>query len=138
VPTGGESGGALPTTPKETTPAKPKPSYTVDVLFGATTAGTAPQSAQLTPFTDLAFQEKLPSPQNRLVSFAGVVSGGKEASFKLVGEVILRGPATCLPTPTECEAIALAPGQTEELERPPAAGPAEVFDLQVVSITPKS
>jgi hypothetical protein len=141
LPTGGggtSSGGALPTTPKETTPAKPKPSYSVDVLFGATTAGTPPQNAQLTPYADLAFQQKLPSPQDRLVSFAGVVSDGKLASFKLVGEVILRGPATCLPTPIHCEAIALAPGQTEELERLPAAGPPEVFDLQVVSITPNS
>ena len=108
------------------------------MLFGVATAGTPPQNGQLTPYTDLAFQQKLPSPQDRLVSFAGVVSDGKQASFKLVGEAILRGPATCLPTPTHCEAIALAPSQTEELERRPAAGAPEVFDLQVVSITPKS
>jgi hypothetical protein len=110
----------------------------VDVLFGATTAGTPPQNAQLTPYTNIPFQQKLPSPQDRLVSFAGVGSEGKQAKFKLVGEVNLRGPAACLPTPAHCESIALAPGQTEELERQPPVGPPEVFDLQVVSITPNS
>lgn len=130
------SGGTSPAPTKPITPAKPAPSYDVAILLGVLPAGVPPQEAQLTPYEDLRFQQKLPSPEKRLLSYAGVTSGGKRATFKLVGEAILRGIATCLPSASQCESIALEQGQSEELEYlPPGGGPPVVYELQVVSIT---
>jgi len=106
----------------------------VDVLFGPITAGTPVQNAQLTPYSDLALKQKLPSRKDQLLSFSGVTRSGKRATFKLLDEVILRGEATCLPQPTQCEAIALGPGQSEELERLHVGAAPEVFAVEVVSI----
>jgi hypothetical protein len=130
VPSTG-TGGAVPVSPKETPPSKPRATYKVSALFGPAPPGTPAQSANLTPYDNLAFQQKLPSPQQRLLSFAGVSHDGKSALFKLVGEVIPHGPAECKPRPTECESIALQSSQTEELEYlAPGAGPVN-YVLQV-------
>jgi hypothetical protein len=129
------TGGSAPSS-KPSTPAKPKPAYHVSVLFGEVPAGTPPQNALLTPYEDLKFQQKLPNPQNRVLAFNGVTPDGKLATFKFVGEAILRGTATCLPSASQCQMIALAQSQSEELELLPAAGgPPVVWELQVVSIT---
>jgi hypothetical protein len=124
-----------PASRKPTTPAKPKTAYHVEALFGEIPAGTPPQNAQLTPYKDLKLQQKLPSTQTRLLAFNGVEAGGKRATFKLVGEALLRGTAVCLPSPSQCLEIALSPGQSEELEYLPASGTPVVYELQLVSIT---
>jgi hypothetical protein len=130
------SGGTPPvTTTKEKAPAKPRTEYSVAVLMGTALPGTPPQSAQLTPYEHLKFQQKLPSPELRLITFTGANGGGTSATFKLVGEAILRGPGVCQPSASQCEAIALAVGQTEELEYLPASGPPATYELQVTSIT---
>ncbi|HWX74884.1 MAG TPA: hypothetical protein VNZ05_06235 [Solirubrobacteraceae bacterium] len=125
-----------PSTPsKPSAPAKPKPVYHVSVAFGEIPAGTAPQAAKLTPYEDLKLAQKLPSPEKRVLAFNGVEKGGKRAKFMLVGEALLRGTAVCLPAPTQCQEIALVPGQSEELEYLPPTGPPVVYELQLVSIT---
>lgn len=136
------TGGATPApaeeTKKSSTPTKPKSKQTVfrvDVLFGTTTAGTPPQSAALTPFNELKLQQPLPSDSQPLVVFRGVLAGGKSATFTLVGEAILRGPAKCLPSASQCQAIDLQPGQTEELEYLPPGAAAITYELNVLSIS---
>jgi hypothetical protein len=136
------TGGATPAlkeeTKKSSTPTKSKDKQTVfhvDVLFGAAPAATPPQSAALTPFNELKLQQPLPSDSQPLVVFRGVLAGGKSATFTLVGEAILRGPAKCLPSASQCQAIDLQPGQTEELEYLPLGGNAVTYELNVVSIT---
>jgi hypothetical protein len=129
------AGGTTPATPKPSTPAKPQTVYHVAVLFGVAPAGTPPQSLQLTPYENLKRLAPLPSSKAPLVVFRGVTAGGKSAIFTLVGEVILRGSAACLPSASQCQAIDLKPGQTEELEYLPASGPAITYQLKVVSIT---
>jgi hypothetical protein len=136
------TGGATPAPSEETkkpsTPTKPKDKQTVfhvDVLFGTATAATPPQSAALTPFNELKLQQPLPSDSQPLVVFRGVLAGGKSATFTLVGEAILRGPAKCLPSASQCQAIDLQPGQTEELEYLPPGGMALTYELNVVSIS---
>ena len=53
-------------------PAKAKSPYVVDVLFGPIIAGTPLQNAQLTPYSDLALKQKLPSRQDSApTEFAG-------------------------------------------------------------------
>jgi hypothetical protein len=136
------TGGATPAPSEETkkpsTSTKPKDKQTVfrvDVLFGTATAATPPQSAALTPFNELKLQQPLPSDSQPLVVFRGVLAGGKSATFTLVGEAILRGPAKCLPSASQCQAIDLQPGQTEELEYLPPGAAAITYELNVVSIS---
>lgn len=136
------TGGATPApaeeTKKSSTPTKPKSKQTVfhvDVLFGTAAAATPPQDAALTPFNELKLQQPLPSDSQPLVVFRGVLAGGKSATFTLVGEAILRGPAKCLPSASQCQAIDLQPGQTEELEYLPPGAAAITYELNVVSVS---
>ena len=126
------------TTPsKPSTPAKPKTPavvYQVAVLFGVAPPGTPPQNLRLTPYANLARLTPLPSSKRPLLVFRGVTTGGKSATFTVVGEVILHGSGTCLPSASQCQAIDLQPGHTEEVEYLPAGGVAVTYQLQVVSI----
>ncbi|MGA2454307.1 MAG: hypothetical protein ABSG93_12375 [Solirubrobacteraceae bacterium] len=126
------SGGSSPTTPS--TPAKPKPVYHVAVLFGVLPAGTTPQTAQLTPYENLALLTPLPSVKQPLIVFRGVTAGGKSATFTLVSEAILHGDGVCLPSATQCEAIDLQAGHSEQLEYISASGLLEAYELRIVSI----
>jgi hypothetical protein len=131
----GSSGGSSPTTPSTpSTPAKPKTIYNVAVLFGVLPAGTTPETVQLTPYENLKLLTPLPSVQQPLIVFRGVTAGGKSATFTLVGEAILHGDATCLPSASQCEAIDLKPGQTEQLEYVSASGQPVLYELRLVGI----
>ncbi|HEX4482731.1 MAG TPA: hypothetical protein VH081_03015 [Solirubrobacteraceae bacterium] len=133
-------GSSSPSSSSEATPAKPKAkkqpqtSYKVEVLFGATTAGTPALSAQLPAFANLKRQQPLPSDSHALVVYRGVIDGGKSATFTLVGEAILRGEATCLPSTAQCQAIELKQGQTEELEEAQLGSAPVVYELYLASI----
>jgi hypothetical protein len=135
---GGSSGGGATPAPEAKKPAakeKPQIVYHVAVRFGTAAPGTPPQSAQLTPYDDLKRQQPLPDAKQPLIVFRGVIAGGKSATFTLVGEAILRGSAACLPSASQCQAIDLKPGQTEELEYIPLGAAAVTYQLQVVSIS---
>jgi len=123
------------TTPKPSAPAKPETVYHIAVLFGVLPAGTLPASAQLTPYENLKRQAPLPSSKQPLVVFRGVTAGGKSATFTLVGEAILRGAAKCLPSASQCQAIELKVGHSEEFEYLPPTGAAVTYELELVSIT---
>lgn len=121
---------------KPSTPAKPKAKqtvYHVAVVFGVVSSDATLQ-APLTPFEDLKREQPLPSDSQPLLVFRGVLAGGKSATFTLVGEAILRGDAKCLPSASQCQAIDLQPGQSEELEYAPPGATAVTYKLQVVSI----
>jgi hypothetical protein len=127
--TNSQSGG----TQQEKKTSKGK-AYKVSVLFGTAPAGTPVLSAGLTSYEDLARQQPLPSATQPLIVFRGVVAGGKSATFTLVGEAILRGSAACLPSASQCQAIDLKGGDTEELEYVPLGGTAITYELHVVKI----
>jgi hypothetical protein len=132
------AGGTTPTAPKPSQPTKPTPParvYHVAVLFGVVPAGTPPQSSQLTPYENLKRLTPLPSAHQPLVVFRGVTSGGKSATFTLVGEAILHGSATCVPSASQCQAIELKPRQAEQLEYLAPSGQTITYQLQVVSIS---
>ncbi len=129
------SGGSSPSTPsKPSTPAKPKTIYHVSVQFGELPAGVTVQTAQLKAFEDLKLLTPLPSAQQPLIVFRGVTSAGKSATFTIVGEDILHGQAKCLPSASQCEAIDLKPGQSEQIEYISATGQAVLDELRIVSI----
>jgi hypothetical protein len=160
------AGGASPAPAAPKTTPKRHKQYSVAILMGPASAGTPPQNANLTRYKKLKLHQQLPSPELPLVAFVGVANSsksaaksgksaansgksaakspksaakrGKSAVFKLVGEVILRGPAACLPSASQCEAIALKVGQTEELEYLPVSGIPVTYELQVTSIAVRS
>lgn len=114
---------------------KSKPVYRAAILFGVVPEGTPAAAAQLTPYTNFKLGKKLPSPGTPLLSFRSVIKGGKQAVFELLGEVFVKGSATCLPSASQCHSIALAKGQSEEIEYLPlGGGHPVVYDLQLVSI----
>ncbi len=127
-----ESGSTAPSTPS--TPAKPKTIYHVAVLFGVVPAGETAQTAQLTPYENLKLLAPLPSAKQPLIVFRGVTAGGKSATFTLVSEAILHGDAACLPRATQCEAIDLQAGRSEQLEYIAPTGLPVLYELRIVSI----
>ncbi len=137
----GSSTGSGSTSPsKPATPTKPKPKpaqkvYHVDVLFGAAPVGTPPQSIPLSAFNDLTRLYPLAVNGEAPLVFTGVTAGGSSAIFTIVREVFPHGPAVCHPSASQCQAIQLKPGQSEELEYIPTSGQALVYRLQLVSIT---
>jgi hypothetical protein len=130
-------GGTSTTTPTQpTTPApkkKPKIVYLVTVQFGLLPA-TAGELSQLTPYSDLKRLQPLPSANDPLLLFAGARGNGKGAVFSLSREAILKGEAICVPSASQCEAIDLAVGQTEELTYLEPDGQSVPYELKVVSI----
>ncbi len=137
--TGSGSGGGTPSTGTSPTPSptpvKPKQQtiYHVALLFGL--APPPGQNPQLAPYTDLIHPTALPSKQHALLVLTAVGPSGKGAIFKLLVPPILKGPASCLPSPSQCESIDLPVGQTEELSYVGDTGQTVTFQLQVVSIT---
>jgi hypothetical protein len=129
------SGGSAPATPaKPSKPSKPATLYHVAVLFGVLPAGATAQTVQLTPYENLQLLAPLPSAKQPLIVFRGVTAGGKTAIFTLVSEAILHGNATCRPNASQCEAIDLQPGQSEDLEYISTTGQPVTYELRIVSI----
>jgi hypothetical protein len=129
------SGSSSPATPaKPSKPSKSATVYHVAVLFGVLPAGTTAQTAQLTPYENLRLLAPLPSAKQPLIVFRGVTAGGKTAIFTLVSEAILHGNATCRPNASQCEAIDLQTGQSEQLEYISATGQPVIYELRIVSI----
>jgi len=130
------SSAPTPAAPSKPSPAAPpKTVYHTAVLFGVVPAEAPAEGVQLTPYENLKLLTPLPSAKQPLVVYRGVNAGGKTATFTLVGEVILHGSAACLPSASQCQAIQLEPGQSEQLEYLSASGEAVISELRLVSIT---
>jgi hypothetical protein len=123
---------------KPAAPAKPQPVYHVAVLFGALPAEPSAESIQPTPYEDIKLFTPLPSAQLALVAYRGVTAKGKSATFTIVGEVILHGQASCLPSASQCQAIGLKAGQAEQLEYLQPSGQTVTYELRIVSISAAS
>ena len=127
--------------PKPSAPAKPKTVYHVGVLFGLVPTpvpGEVTPPSQLTPFENLKLDTPLPSATQPLVVYRGVTSGGKSATFSIVGEAILHGSGACLPSAEQCQAIDLKPNEIEKLEALSSTGQTLVYELEVVTIISSS
>jgi hypothetical protein len=114
--------------------SKQRKTYKVSVLFGTATPGTPSLEAGLTSYDNLKRQQPLPSVEQPVIVFRGVVVGAKSATFTLVGEAIPHGEAVCKPSPSQCQAIDLKVGQTEELEYVPLGGTPVSYQLKLVKI----
>jgi len=133
------------TTPVATTkppaPAKPKVTtqFKVTAQFGVLPApsivGAPVEPAQLKTYADMALDEPLPDKSNPQLVYSGALKRTKlEAVFTLTGEAILHGNATCLPSPTQCQAIRLQVGQSETLESIESDGSPVTYELRLVAI----
>ena len=120
--------------PKPAQPVKPQKLYSVTAAFGAAPSGPLQPGMKLARHANLERQQVLPSSKQPLVVFRGVRAGGKSAIFTLVGEALLRGAAACVPGPSQCQAISLKQGQTEELEFLKPDGTAVTYQLKLLSV----
>lgn len=114
---------------------KAKTVYDVAIEFGEVPPGTTPEDAQLTPYAKLRLQTPLPTAQQPLIVFRGVTPKGRSATFTLVGEAILSGTGACLPSASQCEAVDVKPGETEQLSYIAPTGQTTVYELRVLGIT---
>jgi hypothetical protein len=132
--TGGSSTTPTPPSKPVAPKKKPKPVYVVTVEFGGLPA-TPGELVQLTQFPDLKPKQALPSAQDPRIVFAGARGNGAGAIFTLNREAILKGQAICAPSASQCEAIDLAVGQSEELAYLEPDGQSVPYELKVVSIS---
>jgi hypothetical protein len=134
--TGGQHGSSSHASPapKQAQPSRPQTLYSVTAAVGAAPPGPLQPGVKLAQYASLRRQQALPSAKQPLVVFRGVRAGGKSAIFTLVGEALLRGAAGCLPGPSQCEAISLKPGQTEELEFLKPDGTVVSYKLKLLSV----
>jgi hypothetical protein len=141
---GGGSGGKPgaseppPTPPQPSKPAKKSRfPYDVSILFGRLPA-TPGQEVTLPPYQNLQPQRPLPSASDERIALERVSGDAKRAVFALLAPAIPRGQGVCLPSPTECQQIALEGGKAEELEYVEASGQVVVYELKTVSIVKSS
>lgn len=121
--------------PSKPAPQKPKPPavvYSASVEFGLAASGA--QAAQLKSYENLKVSASIPSAKSPVVVFKGVTRSGKVAKFELAGEILVHGPALCLPSAQQCLTIGLQVGQSEQLEYLPGNGPAVLYELKLSGI----
>ncbi|HXA55038.1 MAG TPA: hypothetical protein VNV37_09225 [Solirubrobacteraceae bacterium] len=129
------SGGSAPSKPSTPAPHKPQKTRkvveTVGVAFGPVVANEPPQ---LLPYPSVQVGQQLPSSQDSRLAFTGLYDDHKQAVFALSEEAILKGPAICLPSATQCEKLLMQAGQTEELGYFEADGQTVNYELQLQTI----
>ncbi len=111
----GPGGTTMPSTPTTGAPATPKQRYELSELtvrFGPSDATAA------APRTDVKRLEALPSAEEPVLIYLGVLSDKKTAVFLVDSGVVAQGDGTCAPSRTSCETIHLKEGETEFLDVP--------------------
>jgi hypothetical protein len=104
------SGGSPAVDPVPTTPAQPKKQYELyelSVRFGLSSDATQP------PRKDVKRLQALPSSDEPVLIYLGVLKDNKTAVFMLDSGVIAQGDGTCRPSRTSCETIHIKAGETE-------------------------
>ena len=107
------SGGGSPAPtdgPPTTTPAEPKKTYELyelTVRFGPSSDATRP------PRKDVKRLHALPSSDEPVLIYLGVLADKKTAVFMVDSGVIAQGDGVCRPSRTNCETIHLKEGETE-------------------------
>jgi hypothetical protein len=132
---GSGSGGSSPPPSGEAGPRPPAPIalYHVDVSLQRLSEEGKPVGKPQS-FHDVIELQPLPSKQKALVAPEGVTGNGTGLAFLLVGEEIIHGKATCIPSPANCQAIDLKLGVPEELQVLEAEGTVVAYKLTVTKI----
>ncbi len=85
-------------------------------------------------FHDVIELQPLPSKRKPLVAPEGVTGNGTGLAFVLIGEEIIHGKATCIPSPANCQVIDLKLGVPEELQDLEEDGTVVSYKLTVTKI----
>jgi hypothetical protein len=126
------TGGTSTTPSTTTTTTKPKTkgstqTYGVAFKFGeAGTQKSYKNVARLTP---------LPSTDTPFFVYLGLSDDGKSAIFLIDGDAEPSGDGTCLPSPDDCQQIALKVGDLEFLELGSGTGGLVQYQLEMTAIT---
>jgi hypothetical protein len=76
----------------------------------------------------------LPSEQQPLLVYLGVLKGGRDALFLVQPGTVVSGPGTCTPGPSDCEILSLAQEQIESLAVSTGSGTSNVALFAVTAI----
>jgi hypothetical protein len=136
--TGSSSTGPSPGAGAPQTPILPKPkpihvgltstqSYAVSLSLTTTGGG-------LDTIDSLERLSVLPSEQQPLLVYLGVLKGGRDALFVVQPGTVVSGPGVCLPGPTDCEILSLAQEQIESLAVSTGSGVSNVALFAVNAI----
>lgn len=131
--TGGIPGvGVTPITPGDTTPRKVYEKFELTVRFG-----TSSETGELEK-SDVKRLEALPSAEEPVLVYLGVLSDKKTAVFLVDAGVVAQGDGKCMPSRTSCETIHLKAGETEFFDVVPDddtdGATAAQFQLDLVKI----
>ncbi|HYM57974.1 MAG TPA: hypothetical protein VES79_08420 [Solirubrobacteraceae bacterium] len=119
--------------PDTTTPKKRYEMFELTVRFGPSTADTE------LPRSDLKRLEALPSADQPVLVYLGVLDDKKTAVFLVDSGVVAQGDGACKPSRTSCETIHLKAGETEFFDVVGEIGePAAQFQLDLVKIRRKA
>ena len=138
---GGTSVGGSPApitgTPVVPTPAKPKKTYELNEL----TVRFGPSGDTDPPRKDVKRLQALPSSDEPVLIYLGVLKDKKTAVFLLDSGILAQGDGTCMPTRTTCETIHIKEGETEffdviatEGEEGAEGGESAQYQLDVIKI----
>lgn len=92
------------------------------------------QGGNLDAIESLKRLSGLPSDDQPLLVYLGVLEGGHNALFVVQPGTVVNGPGACTPGPTDCEILSLAPGQIENLAVSTGGGDSEVALFAVTTI----
>jgi hypothetical protein len=122
--------GVTPITPGDTTPKKVYERFELTVRFG-----TSSETGEL-PKGDLKRLEALPSAEEPVLVYLGVLGDKKTAVFLVDAGVVAQGDGKCMPSRTSCETIHLKAGETEFIDVAGEDGEstAAQFQLDLVKI----
>jgi hypothetical protein len=101
-----------PVLPGTTVPAKPKKRYELYEL----TVRFGPSADTRPPRRDVKRLQALPSSEEPVLIYLGVLEDKKTAVFMVDSGVIAQGDGTCRPSRTVCETIHIREGETEFLD----------------------
>lgn len=134
---GGSSTGAGTGVPPTPVLPKPKPIHvglsptqSYSVALSLTTA-----AGGLDTVDSLERLSVLPSGQQPLLVYLGVLKGGRDTLFVVQPGTVVSGPGVCLPGPTDCEILSLAQEQIESLAVSTGSGTSNVALFAVNAIT---
>jgi hypothetical protein len=119
---------SIPTKKTRPAPAGLSPSQTYSVSLATTNA-----IGGFNTVSPLERLSVLPSAKQPMLVELGVIKGGRKALFAVQPGSLVGGPGECIPGPINCQLLALAPGQTEELSRLSATGAAVPVDLFAIT-----
>lgn len=128
VPSGGTGGPTSP--PNDTTKPAPQPEADAQDVYHVTVRLGRTRKA----LRDLARLSPLPSGDNPVMVYAGVLKDGKTAVFLLASDTKTTGDGTCRPAAKSCESIEVKEGETESFDVTVNGQPVQ-YELDVLHVT---